>query len=57
MEKHLTTNQKIESSTLSKHKQFMWNNNFQKGGVTQLAECLLCKQEVVGSNPIASIFF
>lgn len=25
------------------------------GGITQLVECMLCKHEVIGSNPFASI--
>jgi len=28
-----------------------------KGGVTQLVECLLCKQNVIGSIPFASTLF
>ena len=29
-------------------------DRFQDGGVAQLVEHLLCKQRVVGSNPVAS---
>ena len=39
-------NLKVVSSTLTRCTPL--------GGVTQLVECLLCKKDVIGSNPFAS---
>ena len=33
---------------------FLKNNQYPNGGIAQLVERLLCKQDVIGSNPVTS---